>query len=50
MTYEEAEEIGIVIDFEKFSTLVVVHWPTTGISWEEPEEMERLDGNHIGRA
>jgi hypothetical protein len=44
------KEIGIVVDFEKFSTLLVIHWPLAGVSWEEPEDVERLDGNHIGRA
>lgn len=45
MVEEEATEIGMVIDIKTYSSGkqdIIVHWPFTGVSWEEPQDLEKI--------
>ena len=42
MTLEEEQEIGIILNEDE--GCIVVHWPRTGVSWEEEDNIE-LIGN-----
>ena len=43
MTLEEEQEIGIMLDNDE--GWIVVHWPHTGISWEDEENVEVVNEN-----
>ena len=43
MTLEEEQEIGIMLESDE--GWIVVHWSHTGISWEEEENVEKVDGH-----
>ena len=44
MTLEEEQEIGIILNRDK--DLIVVHWPHTGVSWEDEESLEKVSDNN----
>jgi hypothetical protein len=46
MLEEEETEIGVVVDIETSSggkQDIIVHWPFTGVSWEEQEDLEEIE-------
>ena len=43
MTLEEEQEIGIIVEIE--FPHIVVHWPVTGVSWEEKNNLEKTNGD-----
>tara|TARA_Y100000310_G_C20410991_1_gene681970 strand:- start:206 stop:418 length:213 start_codon:yes stop_codon:yes gene_type:complete len=45
MTLEEEQEIGMIVGFTTtFSVIeIIVHWPETGISYEEFDDLEVLN-------
>ena len=43
MTLEEEQEIGIILFEDK--GLMVVHWPHSGISWEDKDNLEVINEN-----
>ena len=40
MTLEEEQEIGVMLENDE--GWIVVHWPATGISWEDKENVEKI--------
>ena len=46
MVDEEEREIGMIIDIKTYSDGrqdIIVHWPFTGVSWEEPQDLEKIN-------
>lgn len=45
MTLEEEQEIGVIVELTTtFLTIeIIVHWPETGISYEEFDDLEVLN-------
>ena len=45
MLEEEEAEIGMVVDIKTCSSGrqdIIVHWPFTGVSWEELGDLEKI--------
>jgi len=40
MTLEEEQEIGIMLENDE--GYIVIHWPFTGISWEDADSVEKV--------
>jgi hypothetical protein len=46
MLEEEEKEIGMIVDIKAFSCgrqEIIVHWPFTGISWEDEGDLEEIE-------
>jgi hypothetical protein len=46
MLEEEEAEIGMIVDIKTYSSGrqdIIVHWPFSGVSWEERENLEEIE-------
>ena len=43
MTLEEEQELGLITKFD--AGCVVVLWPVTGLSWEDHDNLELVNGS-----
>jgi hypothetical protein len=41
MTSQEEQEIGVMLENDE--GWIVVHWPVTGISWEDADTVEEIN-------